>query len=57
MTRKIHEDGSKESSESMLLGVSNVDSRAWTGFTVFSRVTDPLASMVAVDESCDPGPA
>ena len=52
-TRKIYEDGSKKASESML-GVNNVDWQAWTGFTVFCRVTDPLAAMVAADESFDP---
>ena len=32
-------------------GMDNVDSRAWTGFTVFSRVRHPLVAMAAFDDA------
>ena len=50
VTRKVYEDGSRATSESMP-GMDNVDSRAWTGFTVFSRVRHPLVAMAAFDDA------
>ena len=41
VTRKVYEDGSRMTSESMP-GMDEVDSRAWTGFTIFTRVKTPV---------------
>ena len=44
VTRKVYEDISRVTSESMP-GMDDVDSRAWTGFTVFTRVRHPLIAI------------